>query len=49
LKFDAPVIAIVGEAVKLADSLQWFKSGTRVALADIAARDQEGELEPVGL
>jgi uroporphyrin-III C-methyltransferase len=43
VKFDAPVIAIVGEAVRLADKLQWFKHEFRLALAEIL--DGQRELE----
>jgi uroporphyrin-III C-methyltransferase len=43
VKFDAPVIAIIGEAVRLADTLQWFKHQSRMALAEIL--DQESGLE----
>jgi uroporphyrin-III C-methyltransferase len=43
LKFDAPVIAIVGEAVRLADKLRWFKHETRLALAEIVDRERELE------
>jgi uroporphyrin-III C-methyltransferase len=46
VKFDAPVIAIVGEVVKLADTLQWFKHGTRLGLAQSQYdEDQEAEIE----
>jgi uroporphyrinogen III methyltransferase/synthase len=44
VKFDAPVIAIIGEAVRLADTLQWFKHGTRVDLAERPAENQEAEV-----
>lgn|SRR5262249_44046814 len=44
-RFDAPVIAIVGEAVKLADTLQWFKHGTRQALAKDAPLNRDHEVE----
>ena len=47
--FDAPVIAIIGEAVRLADTLQWFKHGTRLALDRILARDGELEFETAAL
>jgi uroporphyrinogen III methyltransferase/synthase len=43
-KFDAPVIAIVGEPVKLADTLQWFKHGTRRDLAQPKS-NHEAEIE----
>ena len=45
IKFDAPVIAIVGEPVRLADSLQWFKHGTRVDLAQEKSKNHEAEIE----
>ena len=45
IKFDAPVIAIVGEAVRLADTLQWFKHGTRLGLAQEKFKNHEAEIE----
>ena len=45
VKFDAPVIAIVGEAVKLAGTLQWFKHGTRLDLARENPDNREAEIE----
>jgi len=47
LRFDAPVIAIVGESVKLAETLQWFRYGTRLSLANKHAGDLE--LQPATL
>lgn len=45
LTFDAPVIAIVGEVVRLADSLPWFKHGARLALGEAIVDEPRGELE----
>ena len=48
VKFDAPVIAIVGEAVRLADTLQWFKHGTRLDLAQEKLKNHQAEIEEAG-
>jgi len=47
--FDAPVIAIIGETVRMAEVLQWFNHGDNLALAHASSLDEELDLDSVTL